>query len=88
MFTGATNLQTYLVETTTFVKTRANHGKKKSSKFNKKKITHIDDMMIHNLVKYLVQILSQKDTGITHMRCLGKAVDVGTTHIPTCGTIL
>jgi len=27
---------------------------KKSSKFTKT-ITHIDDMMIHNLVKYLVQ---------------------------------
>ena len=27
---------------------------KKSSKFNKK-ITHVDDMMIHNLIKYLVQ---------------------------------
>jgi len=27
---------------------------KKSYKFNKK-ITHVDDMMIHNLVKYLVQ---------------------------------
>ena len=37
-----------------FVKTRANHSKKKSSKFTKK-ITHVDDMMIHNLVKYRVQ---------------------------------
>jgi len=27
---------------------------KKSPKFNKQ-ITHVDDMMIHNLVKYLVQ---------------------------------
>ena len=27
---------------------------KKSSKFTKK-ITHVDDMMIHNVVKYLVQ---------------------------------
>jgi hypothetical protein len=29
--------------------------KKKLSKFTKK-ITHVDDMMIHNLLKYLVQI--------------------------------
>ena len=36
-----------------FVKTRANHSKK--SHLNSKKITHVDDMMIHNLVKYLVQ---------------------------------
>ena len=36
-----------------FVKTRANYGKK-SSKFTKK-ITHVDDMMIHNLVKYVAQ---------------------------------
>ena len=36
-----------------FMKTRANHSKKKSSKFTKK-ITHIDDKMIHNFVKYLV----------------------------------
>ena len=36
-----------------FVKTHANHGKK-ISKFTKN-ITHVDDMMIHNLVKYLVQ---------------------------------
>jgi len=43
----------YLVETTAFVKTRANHSKK--SHLNSKKITHVDDMMIHNLVKYLVQ---------------------------------
>ena len=43
----------YRVETTTFVKIRANHDKK-SSKFTKQ-ITHVDDMMIHNLVKYLVQ---------------------------------
>ena len=42
----------YLVETTAFVKTRANYGKK-SSKFTQK-ITHVDDMMIHNLVKYSV----------------------------------
>ena len=47
------HLGTYLVETTTswkLVQTTA----KKSSKFTKK-ITHVDDMMIHNLVKYLVQ---------------------------------
>ena len=37
----------------TFMKTHVNHGKK-SSKFVKK-FTHIDDMMIHKLVKYLVQ---------------------------------
>ena len=42
------------METTTFVKTCTNHNKKKSSKFTKK-FTHIDDMMIHNFVKYLVQ---------------------------------
>ena len=41
------------MQTTIFVKTRANHDKK-SSKFIKK-IAHVDDMMIHNLVKYLVQ---------------------------------
>ena len=33
---------------------RANHDKKKLSKFIQK-ITHVDDMMIHNFVKYLVQ---------------------------------
>ena len=47
------HLGTYLVETTIswkLVQTTA----KKSSKFTKK-ITHVDDMMIHNLVKYLVQ---------------------------------
>ena len=43
---------TYLVETTIFVKTHANYGKK-SSKFTKK-ITDVDDMVIHNLIKYLV----------------------------------
>ena len=37
-----------------FVKTRTNHSKKKS-RLNSKKITYVDDMMIHNLVKYLVQ---------------------------------
>ena len=37
-----------------FVKTRANRSKK--SRLNlPKKITHVDDMMIYNLVKYLVQ---------------------------------
>ena len=44
---------TYLVQTTTLwkpVQTTA----KKSSKFTKK-ITHVDDMMLYNLVKYLVQ---------------------------------
>ena len=35
------------------MKTHANHDKK-SSKFTKK-ITHVDDMMKHNLVKYSVQ---------------------------------
>ena len=51
---GWSNVTTYLVKITTFVKTRANYDKKKSSKFTKK-ITHVDDRMIHNLVKYLVQ---------------------------------
>jgi hypothetical protein len=45
---------TYQVETTTFMKTRANHNTKKLSKFIKK-VTHVDDMIIHNHVKYLVQ---------------------------------
>ena len=44
---------TYLVETTTFVKIHANTAKK-SFKFTKK-IAHVDDMMIHNFVKYLVR---------------------------------
>ena len=47
------SLGTYLVQTTTSwkpVQTTA----KKSSKFIKK-ITHVDDMMIYNLVKYLIQ---------------------------------
>ena len=44
------HLGTYPVQTTTFVKTSVNHGKKKSSKFTKK-ITHIYDMMIYNFVK-------------------------------------
>ena len=47
------SLGTYLVQTTTSwkpVQTTA----KRSSKFIKK-ITHIDDMMIYNLVKYLIQ---------------------------------
>jgi len=43
---------TYLVQTTTSVKICANYGKK-SSKFTKK-FTHVDDMMIHNPVKYLI----------------------------------
>jgi len=34
------------------MKTHANHDKK-SSKFTKK-ITHVDNMMIHNLIKYRV----------------------------------
>ena len=62
-WTGVYVWGTYLVQTTAFVKTRANHSwkpvqtmVKKSSKFIKK-ITHIDDIMIHNLVKYLVQTL-------------------------------
>ena len=45
--------RSYLVQTTTSwkpVQTTA----KKSSKFTKK-ITHLDDMIIHNLVKYFVQ---------------------------------
>ena len=36
-----------------FMKTHANHAKK-SSKFTKK-ITHLDDMMVHNFIKYLIQ---------------------------------
>jgi hypothetical protein len=44
--------EAYHVETTTFVKTRANHSKK-LSKF--KKFTHVDNIMIHNFVKYLVR---------------------------------
>jgi hypothetical protein len=47
-------MATYQVETTPFVKTRANHGKK-SGLNSQKKITYVDDIMIHNLVKYLVQ---------------------------------
>ena len=39
---------------TNFVKTSANHDKKSCLNFPKK-ITHVDYMMIHNLVKYLVQ---------------------------------
>ena len=46
-------LGTYLVETTTFVKTHTNHGKK--SHLNPPKKSHVDDMMILNLIKYLVQ---------------------------------
>jgi len=41
------------VETTTFVKIRANYGKK-TSKFTQK-ITHVYDMMIHDFVKYLLK---------------------------------
>src|SRR6185312_9666104 len=41
------------MEIITFVKTVQTTAKR-SSKFTKK-ITHVDDMMIHNLVKYLVQ---------------------------------
>jgi hypothetical protein len=41
------------VETTTFVKTGANHGKK--NRPISKKVTHVDGMMIHNVAKYLVQ---------------------------------
>ena len=47
------SLEIYLVDIATFVKIRANHNKK-LSKFTKQ-IKHVDDMMIHNLVKYLVQ---------------------------------
>ena len=43
----------YLVETTTSRKP-VQTTTKKSSKFTKK-ITHVDGMIIHNLVKYLVQ---------------------------------
>ena len=46
-------LGTYLVETKLSWKS-VQTMTKKSSKFMKK-ITHVDDMMIHNLVKYLVQ---------------------------------
>jgi len=46
-------MATYLVKTTTFVKTHTNHGKK-SSKFTQK-IKHLNDMMTHNLVKYFIQ---------------------------------
>ena len=41
------------MQTTIFVKTHINHGKKAVQIHQK--ITHIDDMMIHNIVKYLVQ---------------------------------
>ena len=44
---------TYLVQTTTSWKSMQIMAKK-LSKFTKK-ITHVDDMMIHNFVKYLVQ---------------------------------
>ena len=58
---------TYLVQTTTSwkpVQTTA----KKSSKFTKK-ITHVVDIMIHNLVKYLVQTrLNLWDIKITNFK--------------------
>ena len=47
------DIGTYLVKTKIFVKTHANHGKKVVSP---KKITRVDDMIIHNLVKYIVRI--------------------------------
>jgi hypothetical protein len=46
-------METHQAQNTTFVKIRANHGKK-SSRFTKK-VAQVDDMMIHNFVKYLVQ---------------------------------
>jgi hypothetical protein len=39
------------IGSTNFVKTGANHGKKKLFKL---KNTHVDDMTMHNFVKYLV----------------------------------
>jgi anti-anti-sigma regulatory factor len=42
-----------MVETTTFVKIHANHGK--NFRLNSPKTTYVDDLVIHNLVKYLVQ---------------------------------
>jgi len=38
-----------------FAKIRANHDKKNPSRFTKK-ITHVDGMMIYNIIKYHVQI--------------------------------
>ena len=49
---GAGEKGTYLVEPTIFVKL-VQTMVKKSSKFTQK-ITHVDDMMIHNVVKYLI----------------------------------
>jgi hypothetical protein len=43
------------METTTSMKTRANHGK---NRLNTQKITHINDMMIHNFIE---KILSKLD---------------------------
>jgi hypothetical protein len=45
------------VEITTSVKPRANYGKKLSKLYSQKIhiCSHVDDIMIHNLVKYLVQ---------------------------------
>ena len=51
--TALQHSQTYLVQTITSWKPMQTTAKK-SSKFTKK-ITHLDDMMVHNLVKYLVQ---------------------------------
>jgi hypothetical protein len=42
-----------MMETATFVKTHANHGKRVVQIYQK--ITHVDDIMIHNFVKYLIQ---------------------------------
>ena len=69
---------TYLVQTTTLwklVQTMA----KKLSKFTKK-ITHVDDIMIHNLVKYFVQNrLRLWDIKITNFKlesCLGYLLEI------------
>jgi hypothetical protein len=45
-------MASYQVQTTTFVKTQTTT--KKLFKFIRK-ITHVDDMMIHNLVEYIIQ---------------------------------
>ena len=42
------------MKTTTFVETRANHDKKRYLN-SPKKITRVDDMIIQNLTKYVVQ---------------------------------
>jgi hypothetical protein len=47
---------TYEVETTTFVKIRANHGKKINLLNSPNKITNVDDMMIHNLINILSKL--------------------------------